>query len=282
MYIASVDDTTMAMTGIGQYDDAGEEHCTYTEQYGQCTDCCNEVVTLSLEANTHLVVVVEGYWHEDEAENFYEGQIHIAAHQIDTCLDNSCDQFGDDDDYDNDDGDRGCLSYAADPSYEHCHSSSSTNPADVFQGGSTLFLSYDEGGLSIVWYSLTFTDQVTITSITLTYDAGATGEICRAPETKCCRCCFMLTLRFFRHPLIYASVCQSRSMPTNLPMATSPILASLSVTKRTDAWSRRALCLPMAQSLHPSSSSVSTRTTVIGCGSGTSNCNAALGTAATQ
>ena len=151
MYIASVDDTTMAMTGIGQYDDAGEEHCTYTEQYGQCTDCCNEVVTLSLEAITHLVVVVEGYWDEDDDDEWNEGQIHIAAHQIDTCLDNSCDQFGDDDDDNDDQYFWGCSEmglssdFGSDGCDEDCHCCTADGSCGECEGDHACFVSEGHG-----------------------------------------------------------------------------------------------------------------------------------------
>ena len=66
---------------------------------------------------------------------------------------------------------------AQDPSIESgCHTSSSSEPADVFEGGYTLFLNEDNGGLQKVWYTLQFSEDVTVTSVTCKYDAGATGE----------------------------------------------------------------------------------------------------------
>ena len=66
---------------------------------------------------------------------------------------------------------------AQDPGIEWgCHTSSSSEPADVFEGGYTLFLNEDNGGLQKVWYTLQFSEDVTVTSVTCKYDAGATGE----------------------------------------------------------------------------------------------------------
>jgi hypothetical protein len=80
---------------LGSYDDTGDDKCSYTSQLGAgqyCTDCCNEAVTMPLQANDKMVVMVEG-WEAEEGEGNHigmdAGPFRLKVSLNEYCEDNS-------------------------------------------------------------------------------------------------------------------------------------------------------------------------------------------------